>query len=207
VHALSYVILVFGIIGIGLGLYGLFMPMLRRRGLILRLPSLKLPARPSRPEEEQLESVLAELESSGFRSSAFQAPEVPALLEPTLRVVHVPAAPGESDSAAEVDDGEGSLQGDLDLSQDEEPAEPPLEASSPEPPEPEAEPQAEESAVAAADGLDPEMMALFAEVAAKSTTPEALRDAIPEVEILDLLAEARAVRQMLSGGDSVSSAA
>ena len=207
-HILGYVILIFGVIGIMLGLYGLLMPVARRHGLTLSLPRLRLPT--PAPKDEygsQLENVLAELESAGFRDSPFEVPQVksPQAEVPAPAVVQVTsvASPVRAEAVAmgaAVADAEPLIV-EVEAAEEESlPAELVLETEE----EESVEPEAEEAAAPEAEGLDNEMMALFAEVKEKSSTPAALRDAIPAVTIEELLAEARATRQLLGRGENSS---
>jgi hypothetical protein len=220
VHIIGYVILVFGVVGILLGLYGLLMPIARRRGLTLKLPRIRLPSA-SPPDEygDQLEDVLAELEGSNFRSSVFEVPPPPAAPDASApRVIQV--APGAWTAPAETQD---TLRATLVAEQEMELPEleeaplpeanaagdpmemesvPPENTSAEAEAQVEAEAEEEASAEAAPEGANADMMALFSAVSEKSVMPEALRDAIPAVTMEELLAEARAIRQMIGTAES-----
>src|SRR3989304_4116453 len=66
---LSYVILAAGVSGVRLGLYGLLPPTLRRRGISLPVPHVFR----SEDDHDPVENLIAELEKSGFRQSAFES--------------------------------------------------------------------------------------------------------------------------------------
>jgi hypothetical protein len=209
VHILGYLILVFGVIGILLGLYGLLMPVLRRRGLTLSLPRLRRPFSSPPDDYGELDDVLVDvddLESAGYRNSAFEAPPLVPLEAAPPRVVQVtswtaPASepPPDDDAtllALEPGDEAVDLLEELpELEGDE------LPASLDETVEVEAPPE-EPSAGQQPAGMNSDMMALFSSKEEKSSLPEALRDAYPHVTMEELLADARAIHQLLSGTES-----
>jgi hypothetical protein len=224
VHILGYFILVFGVIGIMLGLYGLLMPIARRRGLTFSLPHIRRPFSSQPAEYDALDDVLLDLESTGFRNSSFEAPtpsEAPPLEPPDQaapRVVQVTswvapasAPPPDSDAtlppletadAVDIPDATDTLMDDI----------PNLDAASlPESVQNTVEVTAqyeEPPGDGKGEGLDLDMMALFSGGEVEPALPEALRDAFPEVTMDELLADARSLRQLLSGsGNSQNTAA
>ncbi len=222
---LGYFILVFGVVGILLGVYGLFMPSARKRGFSLNLPRPRLPGK-----GEDVDQLIAELEQSGFRNSPFEARmAAPAVVKPPSVArgpgaaprprPAVPAAPAVKSVAAsslDDDDEDGPPPPSLPLrgydDEEEEELDPVVaellaevqaaqEAAALEAPVADAfafEDAPEEPAPADGEAAPDAMLNLFAETVVESRTSEALRNAVPQVAIEGLLAQAREMRALLA---------
>jgi hypothetical protein len=199
---LAYLTFVFGVVGIGLGLYGLLKPALRSAGpdaLLSALRSWLSRAAPPAGNHGFNDDDGDGLEEASFHTAAFDdravrlaralapapatAPPSPASSVPATAAVEPESAYDEADSevlaildeAVEDEEGQtGEIEAELE-SDGTLPAEDPA---------------------ATPDAAD-DILALFEEAVATSTVPSALREAIQEVDIHDLLSEARELHHLL----------
>lgn len=188
-------------LGVLLGLYGLLLPTLRRRGV--SLPSLRLFH--TEEEHEAVDSLIAELERSGFRHTAFESKPLaprPSSSSPAPasreapRAASTPPALDDDERDEEVDapgHRDDVETDDLATSDSEDEVEAPagdVDA---------AESTEEGEERSSWDSEDEGLMALFDEASDYYRAPLVIREAIPECTIDELLEEARAVRRLLGG--------
>lgn len=214
---LSYLILIGGLVGISLGIYGLLRPTLARWRELF--PSFQRHERDLRMVEEALSDIdydSLDEEAESFRSFFGPAdaampladvrPAVPA--RPAVRTFKAPAQEAEEslprvaalmpplgstafDTGPEADLVDPALQDSEPLTAAEDVFE-------------EEEDLFKEEAAAvlddplAEDDLD-DLLSLFSETTEEHSVPEVIRNAVPVVSISSLLAEAREVQQLLLG--------
>jgi hypothetical protein len=226
VELFGYLIFVFGVVGIGLGLYGLFKPALRSESLASLVTAVRARMRP--PEENDGYDETDVVEIASFRNKVPEERSLAAVQSAPPGAVPLPQPPPPAvrrvqleTSVEPAEQPTASALAPLDA------APPPLlESPAPLDSEPEesmleavevitaleeedvdsALPEPAEPAVHSDDDASG-ILALFEEAAVTSKLPSALRDAIPEVRIEDLLAEARALRQVFDPGGAKTPAA
>jgi hypothetical protein len=200
------VVLVAGIIGLALGLYGLFMPGIQRRLAAKRADPEDL------PHEEQVERALTRMRRDFAES--FEAPAPPQTIGDSVPASFLPPSPPRVEDLTPIPiapEEPESIEDDYDEPQELPDLEDAVEdgryvessVADPEEPEPIETPPSEESPEPAAEASkdDPDdIMSFFGEFTEASKVPTGLKESIEEVTIADLLEEARQVRARLADG-------